>query len=163
MKIKKMTMMRILVAFMSVLLLLGTVGCRDGADTEEGETLPDLENNVLATLDYTSIWYMQTMFDVENGVEYTDQTRMLRIVALFNDLTFEPMPADKTEEIYLEMMDAQYLLLEGGGTVLVGENGRVLLTTADGGSMITDVAAMDPQALRDLIASFSSEEEQGAV
>ena len=67
-------------------------------------------------------------------------------------------------DIYLEMKESQYLLLEGCGTIFVCDNGRAMLTLINQGQYFTDVGAVDAEALRQiglpLMESVKSEAEQ---
>ncbi len=147
-------MLLLLMAVCCCFVLLS--GCNEESDGGEAEdetvVMPNFETNQLTTFSYTSLWYMSTIFDVEGGIEFKDD-QMMRIVALFDDVSFEPFAGDQKqlEALYLELMDAQYIILEGGGTLMIGENGRILLTRVGGEVYLSAVGSFDAQSLRTLI------------
>ena len=160
---KEHKMKRNTVKWLALLLamtaLLGLFGCRRTQDEESKYAIPDPKTNRLMELTFTSLWYMNTVFELEDGIEFKNE-EMLYIVALFNDLDFERAPTEQSqlEDIYMDMMDAQYIILEGAATMMIGEDGRVLLTKATGEIFISKPGSFDPQGLRDLVASLNMPE-----
>ena len=143
-----------------LLMALSLLLCACGEQPGGGAALPDMENNPLTQFPYTALWYMRTILDVENGVKYEGED-MMRIVALFDTVTFEEIDAtdaDRMRALFEELMDGQYIVLEGAGTVTIGENGKVMLSLPEQGqTLLSPAGAIDPQALRDMIATLESE------
>lgn len=128
-------------------------------DEEEGEAQedtapPHIENNVIAQLSCETMWYRPDMLG-EAVVELTDDTVCLKVLAIFNNVEFRGLKEDGSEtmeSVYLEMKESQYLLLENCATVFVTDGGRVMLTVINGGQFITDIGAVDAEALRQICA-----------
>lgn len=139
------------------------VGCRDEAilpdkdgdkQQTEDKVPPRLENNTVAQISFTGMWYRPTMFDSE-GVQLTDPYITQSVLAFFNNVEFRGLEEGESgEQIYLEMKESQYILLEGSGTIFVCDNGRVMLTIANAGQYFTDVGAVDAEVLRALCAPY---------
>jgi biopolymer transport protein ExbD len=126
----------------------------DEQQEPEEKVPPRLENNTVAQIPFTTMWYRPTMFD-SDGVELTDPYITQSVLAFFNDIEFRGLKEGESgEQIYLEMKESQYILLEGSGTIFVCDNGRVMLTIANAGQYFTDVGAVDAEVLRALCAPY---------
>jgi hypothetical protein len=126
----------------------------DEQQEPEEKVPPRLENNTVAQIPFTTMWYRPTMFD-SDGVELTDPYITQSVLAFFNDIEFRGLKEGESgEQIYLEMKESQYILLEGSGTIFVCDNGRAMLTITNGGQYFTDVGAVDAEALRALCAPY---------
>ena len=115
---------------------------------------PRIENNVIAQLSCETMWYRPDMLG-ESVVELTDNTVCQKVLAIFNNVEFRGLKEDGSEtveSVYLEMKESQYLLLENCATVFVTDGGRVMLTIINGGQFITDIGAVDAEALRQICA-----------
>ena len=174
-----MKFMKTSIRWMALLLVLclattAMIGCTDrtqlpdgaGEQEDEEKTPPRLENNTVAQLSFTTLWYRPEMF-VSDGVEVVDPYARQCMIALFNNVEFRSLTTDdgvSVTDIYLEMKESQYLLLEGCGTIFVCDNGRAMLTLINQGQYFTDVGAVDAEALRQiglpLMESVKSEAEQ---
>ena len=87
------------------------------------------------------------------GVELTDPYVCQSVLAVFNNVEFRGLNSSESmEDVYLEMKESQYVLLEGGATIFVCDNGRVMLTILNAGQYFTDVGAVDVEALRRICA-----------
>lgn len=153
-------MKKIWICAMLLLVTLGLLLCACGEQPDHDAVLPDMANNPLTQFPYTALWYMRTILEVENGVKYEGED-MMRIVALFDHVTFEEIDAtndDQMRALFEELMDGQYIVLEGAGTVTIGENGKIMLSLPQQGKTLLSAAgAIDPQALRDMIATLDAE------
>ena len=128
----------------------------EGGDKQQTEDKvpPRLENNTVAQISFTAMWYRPSMFGSE-GVQLTDPYITQSVLAFFNNVEFRGLEEGESgEQIYLEMKESQYILLEGSGTIFVCDNGRVMLTITNGGQYFTDVGAVDAEALRALCAPY---------
>ena len=155
----KKTVIRSLLLLLALVLLCMPLGCSEDAapnDTQQGEdsALPKLENNEVAKVPFTAMWYRPDMMG--EGVEITDAKTVHKILALFNNVTFTPLTEDQLKEVYLEMAEGQFIMLEGGATVYVSDAGRAMFTQAEVGQFVCEKDTVDAAKLRTIIAEFNA-------
>lgn len=155
---KKM-MVRGLLLLLALVLLCMPVGCGEDAapnDTEPGEdtSLSKLENNEVAKVPFTAMWYRPDMMG--EGMEITDAKTVHKILALFNNVTFTPLTEDQLKEVYLEMAEGQFIMLEGGATVYVSDAGRAMFTRTEVGQFVCEKDTVDAAKLRTIISEFTA-------
>ena len=159
MKFMKISVRCLLVLLALCLAATTLLGCETdipSADEQDGsqeeKMPPRIENNVVAQIPFTAMWYRPDMFG-DLGVELTDPYVCQSVLAVFNNVEFRGLNSSESmEDVYLEMKESQYVLLEGGATIFVCDNGRVMLTILNAGQYFTDVGAVDVEALRQICA-----------
>ena len=149
-------MMRVGAWMLMMLMVMGALlGCSatDAGEQSDTEVPPMLENNRVAEIAFTAMWYREN-FDAE-GFQITDGYTAQCILAQFNNVEFRPLTEEEMRDVYLEVGPAQFIMLEGGATVYVSDAGRAMLTIADGGQYVTEQGAVDAAALHSIAMTLA--------